>query len=56
MGVILFCIVVIENLFFSLVIDLLKVGGGSYGKYYSFVKLNDFRVGEFGNILYCIGG
>lgn len=39
-------IVVFENLFFSLIIDLLKFDGGSYGKFYSFVKLNDLRVGK----------
>lgn len=36
-----------ENPFSSLVTDLPKSGGGSYGKYYSLVKLNDPRVGEF---------
>lgn len=36
-----------ENPFGSLVTDLPKPGGGTYGKYYSLPKLNDPRVGKF---------
>lgn len=36
-----------ENPFSSLVTDLPKPEGGSYGKYYSLPKLNDSRLGEW---------
>jgi hypothetical protein len=38
-----------ENPFGSLLTDLPKPGGGTYGKYYSLPKLNDPRVGKLLN-------